>query len=48
MLCRVAMRMPGPAGQGFQETVAAGQPEVDVGTAFVVLPAGPSSTVLLV
>ena len=40
MLVGVAMRTPGPAGQGLQGTVVAGTPEVDVRPALVVLPAG--------
>ena len=46
MLVGVAVRTPGPAGQGLQGIVVADTPEVDVGPAFVVLPACTAYTVL--
>ena len=46
MLPGVAVRTPGPAGQGLQGIVVAGTPEVDVGPAFVALPADTAYTVL--
>ena len=46
MLPGMAVRTSGLAGQGLQGVVVAGAPEVDVRPAFVVLPAGPTYTIL--
>ena len=46
MLVGMTVRTPEPADQGLQGTVVAGTPEVDVGPAFVVLPAGTAYAVL--
>ena len=46
MLCRVVVGMPGPAGQGLQESVAVGRPEVDVGTVLAVIPVCPAYAAL--
>ena len=47
MLVEVAVNASEPASQGLRKSIVAGQPEVDVGAAFVVLPKDPASTVLL-
>ena len=46
MLCRVVVGMPGPAGQGLQESVAVSRPEVDVGTVLAVIPVCPAYAAL--
>ena len=47
MLVWMAVRPPGLAGQGFHAPIPASTPEIDIGPALVVLPAGPADTIFL-
>ena len=47
MLVWMAVRTPGLAGQGLHAPIPASTPEIDIGPALVVLPAGPADTIFL-
>ena len=47
VLVRMTVRTPGPAGQRLHAPIPASTPEIDIGPASVVLPAGPADTIFL-